>query len=119
MKSIQWTLFSAFASAALLSTQPAMAAEGSSCHFHGYKPAAESVVLECAEQRKAALVKSGKIDASWTAIKAEKPELLDKKLSKEWKIAYKDPKAKDAGKQTLFMFFTPVGNFVAANFTGQ
>jgi Family of unknown function (DUF6488) len=119
MKTIQWSLMSIIASAALLSPSAALAGEGNGCHFHGYKPAAESVVLECADQRKAALIKSGKIDASWTAIKPEKPELLDKKLSKEWKITYKDPKAKETNKQSLYMFFTPAGNFVAANFTAQ
>ena len=36
---------------------PALANEGGSCHFHGSKPAAESVVLGCAKQRKEALVR--------------------------------------------------------------
>ena len=30
---------------------PAMAAEGSSCHFHGNKPTTDTVVVGCANQR--------------------------------------------------------------------
>ena len=38
---------------------------------------------------------------------------------KEWKVSFKNPAAQDKGKDTLYMFFTPVGNFIAANFSGQ
>ena len=43
---------------------PALAAEGSSCHFHGNQPVADTTVIDCAGQRKAQLVKSGKPDVS-------------------------------------------------------
>ncbi len=99
--------------------QPAMASEGSSCHFHGNKPAAEATVLGCAQQRKEALAKAGKIDAVWQAIKHDTVEAVDGKKGKEWKVTYKDPAAKDKAKETLYIFFTAPGNFIAANFTGQ
>ena len=41
------------------------------------------------------------------------------KKGKEWKVTFKDPAAKDKTKETLYMFFTQPGNFIAANFTGQ
>ena len=92
---------------------------GGSCHFHGKKPAAEATVSGCALQRKDALVKSGKLDASWSAVKPEKIEIVEGKKGKEWKATFKDPAAKDKTKETLYMFFTQPGNFIAANFTGQ
>ena len=98
---------------------PALANEGGSCHFHGSKPAAEATVLGCAQQRKEALVKAGKIDASWQAIKHDKVEAVDGKKGKEWKVTFKDPAAKDKAKEMLYIFFTAPGNFIAANFTGQ
>jgi hypothetical protein len=104
--------------ATVLAAPAARADAGSSCHFHGSKPAAEATVLGCATQRKDTLVKAGKLDASWSAIKHDKVELVDGKNGKEWKVSFKDPAAKDKTKETLYMFFTPVGNFVAANFTG-
>ncbi len=92
---------------------------GGSCHFHGSKPAAESVVTGCADQRKKTLIKGGKLDASWAAIKPEKVETIDGKKGKEWKLTFKNPAVTDASKQALYMFYSLSGNFIAANFTGQ
>ena len=90
-----------------------------SCHFHGTKPAAEPTVLGCASQRKTMLVNAGKLDATWQGVAHDSVALVDGQKGKEWKVAFKNSAAKDAGKDTLYMFFTPVGNFVAANFTGK
>ena len=35
------------------------------------------------------------------------------------KLTFKNPAVTDASKQTLYMFYSPSGNFIAANFTGQ
>lgn len=105
--------------AALFAAPAAMASEGGSCHFHGSKPATEAVVTDCANQRKASLVKAGKLDASWQTIKLDKAELVDGKKGKEWKVTFKNPAVTDAAKQTLYVFFSQPGNFIAANHTGQ
>ena len=34
-------------------------------------------------------------------------------------MTFKDAAAKDKSKETLYMFFTAPGNFIAANYTGQ
>ena len=97
----------------------ALAGPGDGCHFHGSKPAAESVVIKCADQRKASLVKGGKLHDSWGPIKHESVGMIDGKKGKEWRVIYKNQAAADKTKITLYMFFTPVGNFIAANYTGQ
>ena len=97
----------------------ALADPGNSCHFHGKKPAAEATVSGCALQRKDALVKSGKLPAAWAAVQPHTIDVVDGKKGKEWKVSFKDPTANDKSKETLYMFFTPPGNFIAANFTGQ
>ncbi len=99
---------------------PAVRADaGSSCHFHGSKPASETTVLGCATQRKETLVKARKLEAGWLGIKHETIALVDGKKGKEWKVSFTNPSVEDKDKKTLYMFFTPVGNFVAANFSGQ
>ena len=113
------TRFAAIVLSALLWAPAAQADEGGRCHFHGSKPAAESVVTGCADQRKQALIKAGKLEASWAAIRPEKVEIVDGKKGKEWKLSFKNPAVTDAGKQTLYMFYNLPGNFIAANFTGQ
>ena len=105
--------------ASMLAAQPALADKGGSCHFHGSKPAAEATVTGCAQQRKESLVKTGKLDASWQSIPQQRIEMVDGKKGKEWKVSFKHPTAADKSKDTLYMFFTAPGNFIAANFTGQ
>lgn len=103
----------------LFVTPAALANVGSSCHFHGNKPATEAVVSQCADQRKASLVKTGKLDASWQATRLDKLELVDGQKGKEWKASFKNPAATDPAKQTLYIFFSQSGNYIAANHTGQ
>jgi len=101
------------------SLDQACAGEGGTCHFHGNSPATQEVVIDCAAKRKTKLVSSGKIDSFWAGLTHEKIELVDGKKGKEWRITYKDPNAKDKTKETLFLFFSLSGNFIAANFTGK
>ena len=113
------SIFAALTLSTTLWAPAALAAAGGSCHFHGYKPASEATVSGCAVQRKDALVKSGKLDASWTAVKPDKIEAVEGKKGKEWKVTFKDTAAKDKTKETLYMFFSLPGNFIASNFTGE
>ena len=65
------------------------------------------------------LAGSGKIDAAWKAVKLDKAETVEGQKMKEWKLSFKNPAEKDAAKQTLYMFYSLTGNFIAANFTGK
>lgn len=95
------------------------AGPGDSCHFHGSKPAAEATIVKCANQRKETLIKTNKLDKSWASIVQSSITYVDGKKGKEWKVAFNNPQVTDPTKSDLFMFFTPPGNFIAANFTGQ
>jgi hypothetical protein len=97
----------------------AFASAGGGCHFHGHAPIKESILVGCANDQKDALVSKGKIDALWKSVKLYKAETVEGKSMKEWKFTFKNPAEKDASKQTLYMFYTLTGNFIAANFTGK
>ncbi len=105
--------------AALAGAGSAMAAEGSSCHFHGSTPASEKVAVDCAAQRKASLVSGGKLDKSWEAVKVEKIEQIDGKKGKEWKVSFKNAAVTAADKSTLYVFLSLPGNYIASNFSGK
>jgi len=45
--------------------------------------------------------------------------MVDGKKTKEWKLTFKNPTEKDAGKQTLYMFYSLTGNLIGSNFTGK
>jgi len=103
----------------LLATPFAMSGAGSSCHFHGNTPIKESVIAGCAAEKKDALAASGQIETSWKSVQLDKAEAVEGKKTKEWKLTFNNPAAKDATKQTLYVFYTLTGNFIGANFTGQ
>lgn len=107
------------ATAGLAFSLPAFASDAADCHFHGSKVASQETVSGCAVKRQQALITSGKIDKSWQAIKPAAFEQVDGQRGKEWKVTFKDPAAADKTKETLCMFFTAQGNFIAANFTGK
>ncbi len=92
---------------------------GGSCHFHGNAPVKEVVVVGCATEYKDGLASNGKLDPSWKGATIGKAETVEGKKMKEWKLTFKNPTEKDASKQTLYMFYTLTGNFIAANFTGK
>ena len=101
-------------------TSPILASGDGECHFHGSKPATESTVLSCAEMHKSRLIKKGTIEATWATTKHDSLQQVDVKAGKkEWKVAFKDAAAKDKAKETLYMFFSIPGNFLASNFTGN
>lgn len=96
-----------------------LADEKGSCHFHGNTAAASETVARCALQRKDLLIKNGKIDNSWQSVARDKIEQVDGKKGKEWMVTFLDQNAKDKKKETLYIYFTATGNFIAANFTGK
>lgn len=97
----------------------AMASEGGSCHFHGHTPAKETTITTCANQHKESLVKRGKLDKTWLTAPLDKAEQVEGSKGKEWKLSYKNPAVTDKSKETLYLFYTLPGNFIAANFTGR
>jgi hypothetical protein len=97
----------------------AFAGAGGGCHFHGHAPVKEVLVVGCASDYKDSLASKGKIDASWKSVKLDKAEMVEGKKMKEWKLTFKNPAEKDVNKQTLYLFYTLTGNFIAANFTGK
>lgn len=100
-------------------SMPAFAGGAEECHFHGNKEASQETVTGCALKRQQALVASGKIDKSWQAIRPTALDQVDGQRGKEWKVMFKNPAAADKSKESLYMFFTAQGNFIAANFTGK
>lgn len=100
----------------------AHAGDAATCHFHGKKPAAESMVKSCALKRVTMLINAKKIPKEWSSTTKEQVslEVVDGKKGKEWKATLTNPQIMVNGEpKPLYMFFTHQGNFIAANFTGK
>ena len=86
-------------------------------HSHG--PVTDTVAADKALKKVEQLVKSGKIDASWSGIK---PASIEQKIyanGPEWVITFKNDKVSDVSKQALYLFFKLDGSYIAANHTGK
>ena len=106
---------------ALLLGSPAYAGTGhehgpGGSHTHG--PISMAGALKKAEGQVKSLIERGKLDKSWSGIKAAEATQKDFGKGQEWVVTFKNEKA-EAGKQTLYVFYTLTGNYLASNFTGK
>lgn len=108
--------------ASLFAAAPVMAAGG---HDHGpggshsQGPISSDAVIKKAGKQVQALIGRGKIDKSWADVKAVGATQKAYEKGTEWVVAFKNDKVSDAAKQTLYVFYTLEGIYIATNFTGQ
>ena len=108
------------AAASLLFITPAISGSGHShdgSHSHG--PVSGEDATKMAATRLNNLVKAGKIPGSWSGLNAISTVKKEYSNGPEWVITFKNTKVNDVKKQTLYMFFTLDGQYIAANFTGN
>lgn len=115
------TISTALIVSSLLFTTPAFSGGGhehgpGGSHSYGQLTAAAAVTM--AEKQVKTLVERGKLDKSWSGIKATEAVQKDFGKGPEWIVSLKNEKA-EAGKQTLYVFYTLSGSYLASNFTGK
>ncbi len=112
---------SALLVSSLLLTSPVMAGSG---HDHGkgghtHGPISSEGVIKKATKQVKSLAERGKLDKNWAGIKAEGATQKTYSNETEWVVTFKDDKVSEPEKQTLYIFFTLDGSYIAANFTGK
>ncbi|TKB11396.1 hypothetical protein FCL48_04980 [Desulforhopalus sp. IMCC35007] len=99
---------------------PALAGSG---HSHGPSKEQPPVSSEVAASRALEVVKAlatdGKIEATWVGLKENKVEQKIFNERPEWVVSYKNKEISDVAKQTLYIFFTLSGEYIAANYSGS
>lgn len=105
----------------LLFASPVMAGaghdHGSGGHSHG--PISSEGVIKKATDQVKSLVESGKLDKSWADAKPSGATQKTFAHDPEWVVTFKNKKVSDVTKQTLYLFFTLDGAYIATNFTGN
>ena len=104
-----------------LSSMTLMAGSG---HDHGHShdaPVAvnQSVATENATKVVASLIKKKTLEQSWANIKASSVEKKIFANNPEWVVTFVNEKITDTAKQKLYVFLTPGGEYIAANYTGK
>lgn len=117
MRNISTALFVS----SLLFASPVMAGTGhdhdNGGHSHG--PISSEGVIKKATGKVKSLIESGKLDKSWADSKTIGASQKTFSNETEWVVTFKNDKASDATKQTLYLFFTLDGGYIATNFTGK
>ena len=114
---LRHTVFSLFAALAVASPAVVSASPGGG-HTHSHEPATPENIGKNAEKARSKMIADKKIPATWSAVPAAAIEQIEVKGKKEWRVIYKNPQG-NKGEDTLYMFFSLTGNFIAANFTGK
>ncbi len=115
------TLIRTFILSFILFALPAIAGTD---HKHGHsheqqEPADQATAQNNALDAVASLAKRNKIDASWAT--KEVSSIEKKKFNDriEWVVIFNNEKISDASKQTLYIFLTLEGDYIAVNYTGN
>jgi hypothetical protein len=88
-------------------------------HGHSHDPVNQSQAEKVAKESVAMLVKKEKIDSSWKSVSVASAEKKKFGGKMEWVVTFKNDKISDASKQTLYVFLSLTGNYIAANYTGK
>ena len=100
-----------------LSITPAIAGTG---HSHGQEKAITTEqVTSLASENIERLIDAGKIDPTWKEVKVSSIEQKTFSHDPEWVVKFTNNKISDASKQSLYMFFSLGGQYLATNYTGE
>lgn len=86
---------------------------------HNKNPISESEAIKKAKQKILQLVDKSKIANSWAKTTEISAEQKTYSQGPEWVVTFKNTKIKDKSKQTLYLFYSLDGNYIAANYTGN
>ena len=82
-------------------------------------PFTEMEAIKDASAVVAAFVQKGRLDASWSEVKATEAQKKKIKYGQKWVVTFTNPNEPDPQKNTLYVFFNAIGEFSRANFSGS
>ncbi|QBZ84127.1 hypothetical protein GHNINEIG_02202 [Hydrogenovibrio crunogenus] len=88
-------------------------------HSHSHGSISNKEVINKATGKVNQLASAGIIDISWKNVKAHNAVKKQFRDDLEWVIAFKNGKIDDPKKQTLYLFFSLDGHYIAANYSGK
>ncbi len=88
-------------------------------HTHGSTVITQNKAESIATGRVMTLVEQGKIDASWKSATIVKSQNKMNGEQAEWVVTFNNTQVSDPAKDTLYIFLSTTGDYIAANFTGK
>lgn len=94
-------------------------ADGGHSNYGHSGPISADKAKSKAERTMHNLAKRGVIDKSWTSTKPVNAEIKNYAKGKEWVVTFKNEQIEEKSKQTLYIFYSIDGHYMAANYTGK
>ena len=88
-------------------------------HSHSHDPVTQEEAERLAMKEVKRLVEKGTLDTSWESVPVSTAVSKQFAESVEWVVVFNNRTIADPAKQTLYLFLTKSGEYLAANFTGQ
>ena len=88
-------------------------------HSHSSGPISEEKAKSKATRTMHNLASRGVINKSWTSSKLVNAEKKSFSKGPEWVVSFNNESVKDKAKQTLYIFYSLDGHYIAANYTGK
>ncbi|MDH5426304.1 MAG: DUF6488 family protein, partial [Gammaproteobacteria bacterium] len=88
-------------------------------HSHSSALVSEEQVKTKAARTMQNLAGRGVINESWTSAKLLKAEKKSFSKGTEWVVSFNNERVEDKAKQTLYIFYSLDGHYIAANYTGK
>jgi len=99
---------------------PVMAGSGHDHgHSHAHEPVNEATAQRNATKVISSLVQREKIDKSWATVKARSVEKKMVNGQPEWLTIFFNEKITKVEEQTLYVFLTIGGEYIAVNYSGK
>lgn len=86
---------------------------------HSHAPVTKEAAAGMAVKKLDQLVKTGKLDKSWSGVAVSSIEQKTFAKGREWVITFRNDAVADQAKRTLYMFYAQDGHYLASNFTGK
>ncbi|MCW8886161.1 MAG: DUF6488 family protein [Motiliproteus sp.] len=86
---------------------------------HSHAPVDANKASTIATKVVSTLVKNNVIESSWNTVKIGNIEQKAFGSNREWVATFSNPQITDKSKQTLYIFLTLSGEYLAANYTGK
>ena len=86
---------------------------------HSHDPINKLEAEDAAKRIVTDMVRQKAVDPSWTTAQVVQAERNTRDRRQEWVITLSNPQAADPTKQTLYVFLSNTGGYIAANHTGR
>jgi hypothetical protein len=88
-------------------------------HGHSHEPITKLEAEGIATRSVTKLIERNTIDSSWASVSVHKSEQKEFGAKMEWVVLFINKAISDKEKQTLYIFLSLEGEYLAANYTGS